>query len=69
MIHRGNPKRVLVIVLVLLLGAIATRVPVFVLALLVTTLLTALGVWEFVPGGVGTAATPTGPGPASPVVE
>jgi hypothetical protein len=36
MIHRGNPKRVLVIVVLLLLGAFATRVPVVVLALLVT---------------------------------
>jgi low temperature requirement protein LtrA len=58
MIHRGNPKRVLVIVVLLLLGAIAARVAVFVLALLVTALLTALGVWEYVPGGVGNATTP-----------
>jgi low temperature requirement protein LtrA len=64
MIHRRNPKRVLVIVVLLLLGAFATRVPVVVLALLVTALLTALGVWEHVPG-----TAPTAPGPASPAVE
>jgi low temperature requirement protein LtrA len=58
MVHRGNPKRVLVIVVLLVLGAIATRVPVFVLALLVTALLTALGVWEYLPGRVGTTASP-----------
>jgi low temperature requirement protein LtrA len=57
MIHRGNPKRVLVIAVLLVLGAIATRVPVFILALLVTALLTALGVWEYLPGRAPTVTT------------
>ncbi|MEO6858587.1 MAG: low temperature requirement protein A [Solirubrobacteraceae bacterium] len=50
MIHRTNNKRTLAILVLLALGAVATRIPVWVLAVIITAALTALAVWEYEPG-------------------
>jgi len=49
MIHRGSRKRYVAIAALAALGVVATRVPAIVLALLITLLLTLLGLWEYEP--------------------
>jgi low temperature requirement protein LtrA len=65
MIHTGNPKRIVAIMVLLALGGVATRVPVFVLALLVTGVLAAVAIWEYLPGRAATASATGGVDPAA----
>ena len=49
MIHSSNPKRVATIVALAACGLLATNVSAVVLGLIITAILTALGIWEYEP--------------------
>ena len=49
MIHSGNPKLYTTIVVLLACGLVATSVSAVVLGVIITVILTALGMWEYEP--------------------